>query len=552
MDAFTWLMDQDEMELSKGGGTKPSDIAINTDLNLAGPNFYSIHPNQDSLQFRAPKARFSLKEKTIYCSKTEFIDVADARIYPDSMKVTIRKNAYMEPLLNSRIVANYVTKYHTFTNARTEIKARRVYTSEGDYPYYDADSVKTLIHMDKIAVDSSYQTIAFGTVKSEAGFKLNKLFDYYGKMQIQAANPLITFEGATRINHNCDKFTKSWMSFKAEIDPKNIQIPVNTSMKTLDGEPISAGIVWRDSRTKDSIRLYPTFLSALESSTDPIFITASGVLQYDFSSKEFQIGPKEKLLNRNEAGNFISLHTESCSMEAEGIINMGMDYGDITVDAVGTVSYNQQTGATEVNATMRFNLPLDKGAFESVGGRIVEYEGSKPLSFDNTNLEQALLLWADRKTADKVKSDYTLDENKKIKRLPDSFEKSIVITGIRLKSTPMAKDAKGLMSNLESAAIVNFFGKPVMRQVVFRAFFEQIYSQNGDHFAMMMQVPGGPDYLFDYSMLKKDGTLNIITNDSELSAAINAIKEDKRKSKNFLYQIATNSVYLAKLNGIFE
>jgi hypothetical protein len=108
------------------------------------------------------------------------------------------------------------------------------------------------------------------------------------------------------------------------------------------------------------------------------------------------------------------------------------------------------------------------------------------------------------------------------------------------------------MSNLESAAIVNFFGKPVMRQVVFRAFFEQIYSQNGDHFAMMMQVPGGPDYLFDYSMLKKDGTLNIITNDSELSAAINAIKEDKRKSKNFLYQIATNSVYLAKLNGIFE
>lgn len=551
MDAFTWLMDQDEMELSKGGGGA-SDIAINTDLNLAGPNFYSIHPDQDSLQFRAPKARFSLKEKTIYCSKTEFLDVADARIYPDSMKVTIRKNAYMEPLNNSRIVANYVTKYHTFINANTVVKARRKYTSEGDYPYYDADSVKTLIHMNSIGVDSSYQTIASGSVKAESGFKLNKYFDYYGGMQIQAANPLITFEGATRINHNCDKFTKSWMSFKAEIDPKNIQIPVSSTMKTLDGNPIAAGIVWRDSRTKDSIRLYPTFLSALEDPNDPIFITASGVLQYDFNAKEFQIAPKEKLLNRNEAGNYIALHTESCSMEAEGIINMGMDYGDITVDAVGTVSYNQETGATEVNATMRFNLPMDKGAFESVGSRIVEYEGSKPLNFDNTNLEQALLMWSDRKTADKIKSDYTLDENKKVKRLPDSFEKSIVITGIHLKSTPRSKDVRGLMSNLESAAIVNLYGKPVMRQVIFRALFEQIYSQNGDHFAMMMQVPGGPDYLFDYSMLKKDGTLNIITNDSDLAAAINAIKEDKRKTKNFLYQIATNSVYLAKLNGIFE
>ena len=69
---------------------------------------------------------------------------------------------------------------------------------------------------------------------------------------------------------------------------------------------------------------------------------------------------------------------------------------------------------------------------------------------------------------------------------------------------------------------------------------------------MMMQVPGGPDYLLDYSMLKRDGTLNIITSDSELANSINAIKEDKRKSKNFLYQISTNSVYLGKLNAIFE
>lgn len=551
MDAFTWLMDQDEMELSKGGNAA-ADISINSDLNLPGPNFFSIHPGQDSLQFLAPKARFSLKEKTIYCSKVEFLDVADARIFPDSMEVTIRKNAYMDPLLNSKIIANYVTKYHQFINANTVVTARRKYTSEGDYPYYDADSMKTVIHMDKIWVDSSYQTNATGTVKSDIGFKLNKYFDYYGGMHIFAANQLITFEGATRINHNCDKFAKSWMSFKAEIDPKNIQIPVNTSMKTLDGDPISAGIVWRDSRTRDSIRLYPTFLSALESKDDPIFITASGLLQYDFNAKEFQIGSKEKLLNRNEAGNFVSLHTESCSMEAEGVINMGMDYGDVSVDAVGKVSYNQNTGATEVNATMRFNLPLDKGAFESVGTRIVEYEGSKPLNFDNTNLEQALLVWADRKTADKVKSDYTLDADKKIKRLPDSFEKSIVVTGIHLISTPRTKEVRGLMSNLESASIVNLYGKPVMRQVVFRALFEQIYSQNGDHFAMMMQVPGGPDYLLDYSMLKKDGTLNIVTNDSDLAAALNAIKEDKRKSKNFLYQIATNSVYLAKLNGIFE
>lgn len=550
MDIFTWLMDKDEVELSSK--ERKEDIAINSDLDLVGPNFFSINPKQDSLQFRAPKANFSMKNKTIYCSKTEFIDVADARIYPDSMKVVIRKKAAMDPLVNSKIVANYVTKYHTFVNATTNITARRAYTSKGDYPYFDADSVKTLLKMDAIGVDSSYQTFAKGVVANDANFKLSKQFDYYGKIDIKASNPLIYFSGATRINHTCEKFARNWMSFTAQIDPKNIQIPVSESMKTLDGQPIAAGILWRDARTKDSIRLYPTFLSSVENITDPMLITASGLLQYDFTAKEFQIASKEKLVNRNSTGNFIALYTETCSLNGDGVLNLGMDYGDISVDAVGTVNYDQSTGETSMNTTMRFNLPMDKNPFEKAAERIVAYEGSKPLDFGTTTLEQALLNWSDRKTADKLKEEYTLSQDKKIKRVPDAFEKSIVLTGVRLKSIPSGKDEKGLMSSVEGAAIVNMYGQPCMRQIVYRGFFEQIYSQNGDHFLMMMQVPGGPDYLFNYKMVKKDGLLSIVTSDPELQAPINEMKEDKRKTKNFLYEISTNSVFLGQLNRLFE
>jgi len=547
MDFFTWLMDKDEVELES---RNQSDIAINTDLDLVGPNFFSIHPKQDSLQFKAPKASFSLKEKTIRCTKTEFIDVADARIYPDSMKVTIRKKAKMDLLENSRIVANYITKYHTFVNASTDITARRAFTSMGDYPYYDADSNKTLIRVDQIAVDSSYQTFAKGTVKGDANFKLSPQFDYYGKIMIRAANPLIYFEGATRINHNCADFAKNWMSFDAQIDPKNIQIPVSSSMKTLDGQAISAGIVWRDSRAKDSIVLYPTFLSALQSPTDMIVMTATGLLQYDFAAKEFQIASKQKLNNRAEAGNFIALHTESCSLNGDGKINLGMDYGDVTVDAVGTVNYDAATRETSMNTTLRFNLPMDKNAFEAAGGRIAEVEGIKPLDFGSTTLKQAILEWSDLKTADKIFSEYALD--KKMKKVPDAMENAIVLTGVRLTSNMKTNEDRGLATSVQSAAIVNFYGKPVMKQIVFRGFFEQIYSQNGDHFAIMLSVPASADYLMDYSMQKKEGTLNLISSDSELTATLNAMKEDKRKTKDFKYQVATNSVFLAKLMRLFE
>jgi hypothetical protein len=550
MDVFTWKMDNDAVEL--GSKESKENISINSDLKVVTPNFFSIHPKQDSLQFRAPKATFDMKKKAIFCYQIAYVDVADARIFPDSMQLVIRKKAVIDPLENSKIVANYITKYHTFTSATTQITARRNYTAKGIYPYYDADSLLTELTMSSIAVDSAFQTLAIGKVENAAGFKLSKQFDYYGAIKIKAASPLIYFNGATRINHACEKFPKNWMSFDAQVDPKNIQIPVTQQLKTLDGDAIAAGIVWRDARTKDSIRLYPTFLSSLENVNDPMLITASGLLQYDFKAKEYQIASKEKLADRNAVGNFLALHTESCSLNGDGVINLGMDYGAITVEAVGTVSYDQSTGETDLNTTLKFNLPMDKGIFEKAAERIVNYSGTKPLDFATTTLEQAILNWSDRKTADKVKEEFTLSPDKKLKRVPSVLDNSFVLTGVRLKSIPTSKEEKGLMSSVTSASLVNFYGQSCMRQIYFKAFFEQLYAQNGDHFIIQMEIPGGPNYLMNYKMIKNDGLLSIVTNDSEVQNSLNALKEDKRKSKNFLYEISTNSVFLGQITRLFE
>src|SRR5690606_28634010 len=161
-----------------------------------------------------------------------------------------------------------------------------------------------------------------------------------------AASPLLHFKGATRIEHGCEKFDKNWMSFESDLDPKNIQIPVQDNMTDLEGKALSAGIVWRDSPMKDSVVMYPTFLSAKVKANDPIVFTSSGFLQYNISASEFQIASKDKLINMAEPGNFLALHTGSCSMNGLGVIDLGMDYGDLEVANVGTVNYNQETGET--------------------------------------------------------------------------------------------------------------------------------------------------------------------------------------------------------------
>lgn len=549
MDMFTWLMDELSIEMQK---KEEKEIAINTGVDLVGPNFFSTHPKQDSLQFRAPKARFDLKEKTIYCDLVEYVDIADARIYPDSMKLNVRKKAKIDKLENARIVANYITKYHTFEKAEVEINARRDYNAKGQYPYYDMDSNVTYIAMNNIGLDTSYQTTASGKIETNMDFKLSPEFDYYGDVAIKAANPLILFSGATRINHLCDKFDRNWMAFTSEIDPKNIQIPVTKNMKDLEGGPISAGIVWRDSPATDSIRLYPTFLSSMVSAADPIVMTASGFLQYSPQSKEFQIGSKEKLINRGEKGNYLALHTESCSMNGDGVISLGMDYGDVQVDAVGVVNYNQQTGETSMNITARYDMPVDKGLMQDVASRINVVEGLKPMDFSSTTLEQALVEWEDVKAADKLKDEYVrLGE---VKRIPDALERSMVITGLRLSSFDNPKSQiKGLVSNVESAVLVNMYGKSVMKYVPFRAFFQQVYSQAGsDQFSAYINIPGGRDYFFHYTMDKKEGLLRIKTGDDELSSALTEMKEEKRKKKNFKYEVTTNTVFLHKFMELFQ
>ncbi|MES2799286.1 MAG: hypothetical protein V4638_04660 [Bacteroidota bacterium] len=550
MDQFSWFMDNSELQL-EANNEKGSEVDIKQDLDLVGPNFFSIHPDQDSLQFRSPLAKYDLKKKTIFCDKVEFIEVADARIYPDSMKVVVRKNAAMDQFLNAKVVANFVTKYHTFTNSTIDIQGRRKYKGLGEYRYIDKDSSITVIQMKSIGVDTSYQTIAKGEISDVQGFKLSKEFDYYGKIAINAANPLIFFDGATRIDHNCEKFERNWLSFKSYINPKSIQIPVDKDMKSLTGESVSAGIVWRNANSPDSIRLYPTFLSKLTSQNDIVAMTSSGLLQFDYNAKEYQIASKEKLLNRNEKGNFIALHTESCSMNGMGVISLGLDLGENSVDMVGVVNYDQTKGETSMNVTARFNLPVDKGLMEKTADRINAIPDLKMMEMNSNTLEMALVEWTNQETADKFKSDYTIKGE--IKKFPEQLEQAFVLTDLRLVSFDYQNlEEKGLISSSPSAVLLNMYGTPVMKYIPVQTFFQQTGPEGmADRYGVYLNAPG-LDYYFDYKMAKKEAEMNIISGDPEFNTEITAIKEEKRKSKNFKYQGTSQRIYLSRFLGLFE
>lgn len=547
IDQFTWMMDYDELALEK---KEVDDIEISGDLDLVGPNFFSVHPRQDSLQFKTPKAKFDLKDNTIYAYDTEFIEVADARIYPDSAKVVIRRKAKMDPFENAEIIANHITKYHHIVNADVQVTARRAYTASGEYQYGQKESeTRQSIFLNEISVDTSFQTIAKGTIALEQDFTLSEQFGYNGDVFLKAADPFLYFKGATRLNHECDKFARNWMAFEASIDPDNILIPIKENMQDIEGNKLNAGIQWRFTNHIDSVSLYPTFLSEVENENDPEVISASGFLHYDEAAKEFQISNKEKLVNRSEPGNYISLHTQSCSMNGDGVINLGMDFGALETTAVGVINYNQATDQTDMNVTLAIRAPIYEKAFENIGTRIAEYEALQDGDFSSTTLEQALVEWVDLSTADKIRADYTL--KREFKTVPRPMRDAIVISGLRLTSHTKAGDPqRGLKSSVSQAVIVNLFKTPVMKYVPLKMFAE-FRPLIGNRLGLHIDIPGDYMYFIDYDF-RRDGVMNILSSDPGFNEEIEGLNPNSKKERRFSFDVTKSSTYINQFMRIFN
>ena len=445
------------------------------------------------------------------------------------------------------IVANFITKYHSIINAHVEIKARRKYNARGDYKYIDANEKEQLIYFSEISLDSAFQTTATGEIASQTNFKLSDQFDFYGKVKLKASTKFLTFDGATRINHDCDQFAKNWMKFEAEIDPNNILIPVNKQMKDLEGNDIAVGLVLRNTSDYDSLGVYPAFLSSLENKNDKILFTAAGELTYNEQANEYRIASSEKLINRAEKGNYISLHTQSCSMKGDGVVNLNLDIPDVEMFTVGSVEYTASTNSTTMNLSGSIQHFYDKKAMEFMSNAILTTDGLAGVDFNRTTLEQSIKELVDEKTAENFKSDYTIKGE--IKKVPKEMEQPIYFTNVKLQ---WDKRNKAFLSKSISG-ITNLYEVPIMRDftVKFALAYSVKNADRGDKLMYMVDLPGNRYYYYNFERLKKDTKLQVFTTDKLLEAYLLALKEDKRKQKKLGYEFSNKTIYIAQFKSLF-
>jgi hypothetical protein len=433
MDRFKWYMDN--MDIDLGDTQKKIDVdASETGLDLEGPRFISIHPKQDSLFFLAPGAKYNLRKFIISCKNVPFINVADARIFPNNGDVTIFKNAVMDTLKECSITANVVTKFHTIRNATANIFARRNYLATGDYQYLDENDKPYLIKFKTIKPDSSGQTISEGEIPEKENFKFNDYFSFAGKVYLQAQQQFLTFDGGTKIVHSCRSIGKSYLKFTGEINPKEILIPIPKKALDMNGAAVGTGLFYN----ADTNMVYSTFLSLQGARSSKDVIEADGLLSYDKENNLYEISNKEKLTEMSLPGNYVSLNTTNCMVSTEGSYNISSDLGQINLKCVGNAQHSTVNDSINFNLMMVIDFFFESSAIKKMAKDFQLYLGSlNPVPFEGDLFNHGIIELLGKERGDAALSELNLHGN--YKRFPDELEKNLVLNEVNLTYNKQAK-----------------------------------------------------------------------------------------------------------------
>lgn len=519
MDEFDWYMDKEEIELAVDvkdqqkqlEGKSLSEIA---DIDISGSEFISVHPDQDSLRFVSPRAKYNLRNNIIFAEGVKIIKVADAAIFPGDGLVTIYKKAQMETLKNAKVLANLVTRFHTLYNANINIASRKKYSGNAYYDYIDEAEAKQLIYFDVLDVDTTIQTYAKGVIKKESNFTLSPDFDYYGDVTLTASKEFLTFDGSSRIKHNCDSVSLYWLKFKSEINPREIYIPIPDNIADVDGTPLFVSLM------QSSDTLYSAFLKPKLKATDFPVVSAKGFLFFDKTRRQYKVASMDKLRQFNMPGNYVSLDKENCFTYSEGKINISTGLGRVGFDVYGNVENIMADGKTDIDAFILLDFYFSDNALKIFTDNLEKYTDLQPVDISRESYGKSLSEIIGMESADKFISDLNL-VGKVRGRFPEELQKTFVFSQVHLMWNPETRsyqsEGKIGLGNMQRDMINKYVDGHI----------ELIQRRGGDVLNVYLELDAGDWYFFSY----QNRVMQAWSSHKEFMQIITEVKPQNRKLK---------------------
>jgi hypothetical protein len=304
-----------EATLGKGKYNKATnDVKLFAMAKNADDDYFrSTSTIVDSLTLIAKESDFNFKERVLKIRGVPYVDVADARVIPDSLaEIRINREGIISPMSNAIIFADRDSVQHKIYDATVSLISKSNYTGSGRYDYIKVDGIQMFINFEQIGVENGI-THAKGVIRETQKFYITDRILFDGTVDLYGNNKFMTFSGNVRIQSKNPVFANKPFEFSDVVDPENIFIPVTEEKMG----KLVLGVYFNP--------MYRNFNSRfLQEKVDvkdkEIFSAKKGKvgLTFDRERQEFRIGLREKFSEEAYKGNQISLNDNTNLITAEG------------------------------------------------------------------------------------------------------------------------------------------------------------------------------------------------------------------------------------------
>lgn len=485
--------------------------------------FVSTNGSQDSLRFISKDALYNLNDYVLYANKVPYIDVADARAFPDSGKVVIRQYGAMDTLRRSKLWINRDNKYHQLYDCKQYIVGRWEFYGQGYYDYVDRSGKKNKILFDDVRSEKLTRlTVAKGFINIPHNFTLSPKIKYRGDVRATGANRGLEFDGFFMPDTELEVPLSWWVRHKQIIAPDSVFLQV-TEPKNDDKKDLFTGFCVAN----DTSWMYGNIFSRKRNYSDGEIINVNkGIFFFDDKEGEFVYGDSAKIYENNPKGNYFTYNPKKGEMYAEGNVNFAITTDDFKITTAGNVTHTLKDSVFEISTVMLMDFPFPDAALKYLHNHLLTNGvAAKPAKETGPFLENALAEILDEKTYKRVREE--MDTKKQIE-LVSELEKTMFVTDAILQWYPASKSFRGD----GNFGILNLGKEKLGKEIEMKIEIER--KRSGDEVTIYI-VSGNNDWFYFNYVRKK---MYVMSSDNGF---MTIIKENLEKfsNNNFSIGLAT-------------
>jgi hypothetical protein len=246
--------------------------------------------------------------------------VADAAIFPKKAAVNIDQAGEIEQLKQARILTNLQDRYHTIEDAKVKIQSDLSYTGSGYYEYkgFGGQDTQAIFLADIRVRNRDTTTVATGTIPQDQKFLISNKVFFRDSVELVASRRFLRFSGEVRIQSDNPALRESWFAFADTVNPDSVFIPFKENKK------LTVGLHYFT-----TYRLfYSNFLQERRNpKDDKDILLTRGYLTVDPRTKEFRIGPRDKLQKQQYKGDIVSYDDSTRKITSQGLIKYPFHFG---------------------------------------------------------------------------------------------------------------------------------------------------------------------------------------------------------------------------------